>query len=200
MDNARLFFPYEEGDDLFDLYEERLFEDKQFFTTKPLITKVFEARIAKIRKRETAFRALTNTEIPVEQNFCISWEVAHNLPDAYRLFQSIKSKLFLDIYSAKNGIELTNVVTRIFEPYDFYVQHFISNQEHFAAILAHQNVLMSQEPEPSAFAIAITNFEAVGGRKIEDAIELEFAGKELVLLEAKRLSLWRQKEAENGNL
>ena len=59
MQNDHLFFPHRVGDDLEDRYEELLFEDKQFFTTRAIVPKVFRARLEKIRKREEAFRRIS---------------------------------------------------------------------------------------------------------------------------------------------
>ena len=61
------------------------------------------------------------------------------------------------------------------------------------------DILLSKDPEPVTFSMAVQSFEKAGGQTIEDLQQLTFDGKETLLNEAKRLSLWRKKEMKNGS-
>ncbi len=195
MNNPTLFFPHEEDDDLFDLYEERLFEDKQFFKTKPIIPLLFEKRFEKMRKRELAFRSLTNSVIL--ESAIAEYKSVHfnSIPDAYRFFETYKAKTFVNIFSAKSVSELiVHVENLLGAQADYWVPFHIPHDSTEGAIL------LSAVPEPGLFANAINNFEKAGGKTVEDLQQLTFEGKETLLQEAKRLSLLRKKKKENEEL
>ncbi len=193
MENAHLYFPFEEDDDLYDLYEERLFEDKQFFTSRAIFDSVFKKRLEKMGKREKAFRFLTQSKIPEFQVRDIEWQKSSNLPEAYRAFQSVKSILFQEIYTSKTVGELMHWVKQLMQVHQHYVAQMASEN-----IPKEEIIFISKEPEPTELSQAILSFEKAGGKTILDIETLTFEGKEILLAESKRLSLWRQKEMIDG--
>ena len=59
---AHLFFPHTSEDDLEDLWEQRLFEQKQFFLTRPPIRIVWMSRLKKLEKQYQGYLVLTDQE------------------------------------------------------------------------------------------------------------------------------------------
>src|SRR5690554_2656233 len=71
-EQAKLFFPHSSDDNLEDLWEQRFFEQKQFFLTRPPIRIVWMSRLKKLRKQYTSYLILTDQEIP-EENFLLDF-------------------------------------------------------------------------------------------------------------------------------
>ena len=195
MNNAALFFPFEEGDDLYDLYEERLFEDKQFFLNRAIIPSLFEKRMEKMQKREEAFRTLTDSELPTIKFEKIELQNSASISEAYSSFQSEKAKIFQSIFSAKNNPMVIQYIRNLIDLFAQYTSYW-ALKESFDI----NDILLSKDPEPVAFSLAIQSFEQAGGKNIVDLQLLTFDGKDSLLSEAKRLSLWRKKELKNGSL
>ena len=195
MNNAALFFPFEEEDDLYDLYEERLFEDKQFFLNRAILPSLFEKRMEKMLKREEAFRTLTDSEFPEVKSSTIDFPAGNTLSEAYSYFESEKAKLFQAIFSAKNNPKVVQLIRNLIELFTQYSAYL-----ELADTFDIKDVLLSKDPEPVTFSMAVHSFEKAGGQTIEDLQQLTFDGKETILNEAKRLSLWRKKELKNGSL
>ena len=195
MNNAELFFPHEESDDLWDLYEERLFVDKQFFTSRAIIPSLFEKRFEKIMKREEAFREITQTTTKESSHNITKAEKSDSILEAYSNFQSDKAKIFQAIFKAKEIPTLIELVRELINSFITYTSHW-SLRESFVT----KDILISKEPEPVALSKAIQSFDAADGKTAEDLHQLTFEGKETLIAEAKRLSLWRKKEMNNGNV
>ena len=194
MDNAHLFFPHEEDDDLFDVYEERLFAEKQFFTSRVILPSVFDKRFDKIQKMEDAFRFLTQTETPPSSFKKIPKKEPKTVTEAYQGFQSTKAILFQKIFQAEDSATLLAAVRFLMEVFAEYTAHW-----HISEDFATDGILISKEPDPTALSKAILSFTLAGGSTLKDLQLLTYPEKETLLNEAKRLSLWRKKEYANGN-
>ena len=72
---AFLFFPHTDQDDLYDLYEERLFEYKTFFITKFPIEKVYKAKEKKLLQMHEAFTVLSGKEATFKEPFFEKFEL-----------------------------------------------------------------------------------------------------------------------------
>lgn len=191
--NHKIFFPFEEDDDLFDLYEERLFEDKQFFTSKPIISVIFNKRIAKVEKREISFRTLTNTEVISSSVLPFKPIIGDSIPEVYRIMQAAKSETYKEIFSATDAPTVLQLAANLLSIQSQFVHElFIPNYKDDGSIL------LSKEPNPNELAQSVKAFELAGGKNIKDLQQLTYEGKETLLHEAKRLSLWRKKEIKNA--
>lgn len=193
MTNDRLFFPFDDGDDLFDLYEERLFEDKQFFTTKALLPSVFRKRLLKMEQRESAFCRMTEQAPVSVENAAETWIPPLDFCTLFQEFQQKKSSLFQAIFQANRVPELAVKVQQLISLFEVYSLAWQMETDL-------ENVLLAQEPDPVELHRAVQHFQQAGGKKIADAQSLTFEGKELLLSEAKRLSLWRKKEMNHEHL
>jgi hypothetical protein len=193
MNNATLFFPHEEGDDLFELYEERLFEDKQFFTSKPVLPSLYEKRFQKMEQREKAFRFLTSTTQQTDLAIDFPLSEPKNLASNFEQYQRQRALFMQSVYLTATISNLIKLVRDFFPVFENYTRKW-----ELITPFNSLDVILSKEPEPVQLQKSITAFSLAGGMEIDDAEKLTFEGKEILIQEAKRLSLWRKKEIKNG--
>jgi hypothetical protein len=192
MQNDRLFFPYNDGDDLEDLYEELLFEDKQFFTNIAVVPSVLRARLEKIKKREEAYRRITgslSSGKSIELNLLN--ENSFDLLQNYSSFQQDRSIIMQHLFHASDCNQLVEIINQFIDRYLCYLKSWKLED------LGETNeILISKELDPSELFKALKAFSEAGGKKGKDIQSLFFDGKSLLNNEAKRLSLLLQKEIQ----
>lgn len=193
MANDHLFFPHSEGDDLEDLYEARLFEDKQFFTSKAILPSVYERRLQKMEQREIAYRNLTHTARESYLNVHLTWQEPKDFLSNVQQYQAVRAFYLQSMYRCVTVDDLIKLVKTFLAIFENYSRAWQLTSEYNAL-----DVFLSKEPEPVLLQKSIQAFSAAGGVQIEDAEKLTFEGKEILIQEAKRLSLWRTKELKNG--
>ncbi len=184
--DARLFFPYQEDDDLEDLYDERFFEFKQFFLTKSVVGKVFRAKLEKLRKFETAYSVICEQELDLIEPTNVIFNFSDCVSEAFLSFEQQKGELKRQIGQSKNGKELELEVDQIISLVRAYYQkwnHPISSDYTIDSI--------SKEPDSMAILSAIRRFELNGGKTFSDIVEQK-DNRELQI-EMKRVSLLLEK-------
>jgi len=190
MQNDHLFFPHNEGDDLEERYEELLFEDKQFFTTKAIVPKVFRARIEKIKKREEAFRRLTS--IATKESFepaQLLFETTSDLHQNYLNFQKDRALVMQQLYRAQECQVVIALIEQLLNRYIAYLIPWQTNDE-----AETDGVIISKELDPTNLYNALKSFSEAGGINVNEIQTLFFNGKSLLETEVKRLSLLLQNE------
>jgi|TARA_R110000737_G_scaffold17480_2_gene35213 stalled ribosome alternative rescue factor ArfA len=190
MQNDHLFFPHQEGDDLEDRYEELLFEDKQFFTTRAIVPKVFRARIEKMKKREEAFRRLTS--IKERENIelvPLKFESTADIHQNYLNFQKDRALVMQQLYRTQ---ECNSVIRLIEQLVHRYIAYLLPWQ--LVKVEEVEGIIISKEPDPTELYNALKAFSDEGGKNVNEIQSLFFNGKVLLENEAKRLSLLLQNE------
>jgi hypothetical protein len=179
------------SDDLeeaFDLFEERLFEAKQFFLNKPTVSKLFHAQLKKVNFLSRVANALgvqeKDSELRVE-----SIDFFENIADSFSLFERRRSEFRLSVSRAVSPKELEKAVL-----------HFLEIQRVYMAkwpiFSGDNNVVISKEPDPMELLNAL---KAANVRDIVEFSDLNSKRDEIpeaLLNEWKRLSLLRSKELE----
>jgi hypothetical protein len=192
MQNDRLFFSYNEGDDLEERYEELLFEDKQFFTNKAIVPKVYRARIEKIKKREDAYRRISKTESDNEHiELNLFNENSSDLMQNYLAFQKDKSTIMHSLFQVRQCNSLIEIIELYMNRYLAYLQNWKLNE-----LGDTDGVLIAKEQDPTNLYNAIKAFSSAGGKNVNEIQTLFFNRKSLLVNEAKRLSLLLQKEIQ----
>lgn len=183
---SSLFFPLKKGESPVDKYEEMLFEDKQFFTTKVIHPKVFKNRISKMKLREDAYRQIIHEPAPPFAKAMLVFDSrVKTLDEAYRNFMLFKYSVNRQIYAAQCVNELLYYVYRLLESHFTYCQLFESKRmDDFTTPVAIGKPLGEME-----FNLLITRFNELGGKEVDDVFKMDFDGKEALLTEFKRLSL-----------
>lgn len=185
---ALLFFPHNQEDDLLDLYEERLFEYKQFFISKPLIEKVFLAKEKKMMQMHDAFILFQGDEInKIEEIQKNTYAFSENILESFNYYQRIKNQIKNAITNSKSAIELS-----IYSMELIFIHYSYSEKWIILDDLNKQNILISIEPDPMNILKSILEFNSKGGFLFEDLNTKRNILPEMLINEAKRLSLCRK--------
>ncbi len=185
---ALLFFPHNQEDDLLDLYEERLFEYKQFFISKPPIEKVFLAKEKKMMQMHDAFILFQGDEInKIEEIKKNTYAFSENILESFNYYQRIKNQIKNAITNSKSAIELS-----IYSMELIFIHYSYSEKWIILDDLNKQNILISIEPDPMNILKSILEFNSKGGFLFEDLNTKRNILPEMLINEAKRLSLCRK--------
>lgn len=183
QEEARLFFPYDENDDLSDLYVERLFEHKQFFLSKTPIRKVFEARLEKLIQMDKAYGIITGNEAASydsELNEAIGF--SDNILTAFNQWENLKGKSKQLIMFSQTALSLRKNVMDYLQIVDEYRLKWYAEDEINVEISQ-----LSKDEDPMEILSEIKLFEQGGGIYFEDILKL--GTNSFLLKEMKRLSL-----------
>lgn len=187
---AKIFFSFTEGDDLEELWEQRFFDQKQFFLTRPPIEKVFKSRIAKLQKQYDAYLILGGEALPVqtekqEEEIAFSDSVLAS----YRLFHNYRNTFKSKVLQAQHPDQLANVINAWTsmekEYYKLWSSEVSKSNE--------TQVALSKEPDPMEVLKAI---KEVGDDELlfSDLHSRYALLPELLQNEVKRLTLLFEKE------
>ncbi len=184
-EEAKIFFPHTEDDDLQDLYDERFFEYKNFFLSKIPIKKVVDAKINRLLQMENAFRFLQNEEvvsiiIPTTHPTAI--EFSDNVLQAFNQWEQQKGM-------CKQRIVAATTVETLVEAVNYYVQVTQNYWQKWviAPDLEVEVEQLSKEEDPMQLYAAIQQFNVDGGERFEDILTVN--NNLFLLKEMKRLSL-----------
>ena len=185
---AAIFFPHNAEDDLYDLYEERLFEYKKFFITNFPIKKVFLAKEKKMLQMHEAYVLinLSSHEV-IETPFFLKKDSSALLLETFNTFQNKKNELKNKISNATNAIEVSNAILLLLEVQTNYIEKWILDGDFNT-----ENIKYSKEPDPMEVLKSIVEFNKLGGFSFEDLNSKRNILPELLWNEAKRLSLCRK--------
>lgn len=182
-EEAKLFFPYNEEEDLSGLYDERLFEYKQFFLSKTPIRKVFESRLNKLVQMDTAYHILTNNKTEAEE-YLPGEEIHFSdvILEAFSQWEQLKGKSKQQIMRSQDASTLKKNVLSYLHITDNYRSKWYTDQD-----IDIQIDQISKDEDPMEVLEAIKLFEKEGGINFEDILKLNT--NSFLLKEMKRLSL-----------
>jgi hypothetical protein len=170
-------------DNLIDLYEEKIFEFKQYFLTKTPIFKLFESKLSKLEKIGNAYSLLTNSKVEfTETKLEFNGSQAEILAN-YLRFQEEKNRMKTKISHSENAFELVSWVKNLLELEKMNAQHW------FSEIEINANILVSKEPNPMEILEGIKIYNQNGGTNFHQLKKLENNPPEILIQEMKRLSL-----------
>ena len=195
LEEANLFFPCDDIEDIEELYEERLFEYKQFFLSKPIISKVYQAKLSKLMKMHEAFLVISGLGINHKIFSSPHSEFkTSNLKELFDLFQSERNKWKILIQNSRDAIDLKSCVYDVIEMHQKYMQKWpIFDLEN------NESISVSIEPDVMQMLKAIKEVNELGYVSLVDVKRMQFDKTEnnsirMIVLEAKRLSLLRKLE------
>lgn len=170
-------------DDLIDLYEEKIFEFKQYFLSKTPIFKLFESKISKLEKIGNAYSLLTNSNVEFNETKLEFNDSQAEILANYLHFQEEKNRIKTKISNSENAFELVSWVKNLLKLEKMNAQHWFSEIEIDA------NILVSKEPNPMEILEGIKIFNQNGGTNFDQLKKLENNPPEILIQEMKRLSL-----------
>jgi hypothetical protein len=186
---ARIFLGYEPGDELKEVIEDKLFEFKQFFLSKPIIWSTFKARLVKLAVVRKAIACFEEAE-PMPIVNLTAFQSTENVLEAFQSFQQVRNACFLAINRATNCQELEIIIDSLLKSHATYASlwpdiAFVSS-----------TVILSKEPDPMDLLSAIKSVNLSGIRTFPDLAEKLTDESICVANESKRLFLLHQKVKE----
>jgi len=169
--------------DLIDLYEEKIFEFKQYFLTKTPIFKLFESKISKLEKVGNAYNILTNIKVEFNETRLEFKSSQTEILANYLDFQEEKNRIKTKISNSKNAFELVSRVKNLLE------LEKINAQDWCSEVKIDANILVSKEPNPMEILEGIKIYSQNGGQNFDQLKKLENNPPEILIQEMKRLSL-----------
>jgi len=170
-------------EDLIDLYEEKIFEFKQYFLSKTPIFKLFESKLSKLEKIGKAYNFLNNQTFELVEIDLEFTSFQDDVLSSYLHFQAQKNQLKTRISNSNDAFETIHWVNQL-------VALEKSNAEiWFSEIEIDANILVSKEPNPMEILEGIKIFNQNGGMNFDQLKKLENNPPEILIQEMKRLSL-----------
>ena len=182
---ALLFFPHTNEVEIEDLYEELLFEYKQFFINKFPLKKVFEAKEKKMLQMQKAYIHLGG-----KHSVCFSKSIVNNynfplsIKESFQLYQKERNILKNNILKSISTIELSFFINKLFNLQESYTKKWL-----IVSNLPDTEIQITNEPDPMSLLNAINEFNSKGGITFDDLNTKRNISPYLLLNEAKRLSL-----------
>ena len=182
---ALLFFPLKNEDEIEDLYEELLFEYKQFFITKFPIKKVFSAKQKKMLQMHDAYLLLGGNSSTLhlsDSNKEINF--SNTIRECFQNYQSERNSLKNNILKSSNCNEISFFLDKLFLLQENYTLNWLKVTD-----LPDTEIQISNEPDPMSLLSAINEFNTKGGTTFDEINSMRNICPNLLLIEAKRLSL-----------
>lgn len=186
IEEAKLFFKLEEEDDIQDAYDEQLFEFKQFFLSKPIISKVFKSKLEKLAKFEEAFCLLTDSRFKPLIAEKTSIVFSDNVLEAFQRFEQLKSEFKQQISLATSSSDLAQKVDSLLEVTYIYYQKWRTSE-----LLPVEIDVIAKDPDAMELLTAIRAFNLEGGERFEDISSQK--NQPVLMKEMKRVSLLLEK-------
>jgi hypothetical protein len=186
---AKIFFPFNEGDDLEELWEQRFFEQKQFLLTRPPIEKVFKSRVKKLQKQYDAYLALGGPELNAKHDFQEETvEFNSSVLVSYRLFHDYRNVFKSKVLQAQHP----NSLAKIIEAWTAMEGKYHKLWSNEVSKSNETQVALSKEPDPMEVLKAI---KEVGGEELafSDLHSRYALLPEVLQNEVKRLTLLSEK-------
>ncbi|WP_107038850.1 hypothetical protein [Brumimicrobium mesophilum] len=189
IEQAQIFFPNPSNEDLEDLWEQRFFEQKQFFLTRPPIHQVWKSRIKKLEQQFNAFLVLTEQEKPKGKTHKISNEdsaFSDEFIVAFHQFHKQRNLFKSALLKAQYYSELVQVIENWLKTELSYAQYWSHPESKVNEIEA----LISKELDPMEFLKELKATEIlITSPLIKDLKENYNILPENVKKEVKRLTL-----------
>lgn len=194
-EEALIYLPLEDEEELDDLYGEKLFECKQFLINRFPIGKLIKSRMDKCMKVEEAFVALggsvkqfTIENSSLNRHFWASIEPSFpSLPAAFDWYHAERNALKLRLNQAQSAREMNAHLQDLLAITKVYARHW-----HVNLTPSDPNPVLSQEPDPMELQAAFKQFSSADDLTIETLENL--TDDHFLKQEAKRLTFWLKSE------
>lgn len=187
-EEAKLFFHWEEDQTAEDSWEEKLFEFKQFFLTRPPIPQVFLSRLKKLEKMRDAYLVLTDQskeEEVVEEHHDKTYDFSDKVIEAFNLQQGFRMKVKSELLRSNTFSAIQNSIMNWLTHEKSYMLKWRLNEP-----IDKSDILISKEPDPMELLEEIRQFEkrmgALTFEKVKNDLERL---PDMIKNESKRLTL-----------
>ena len=195
QEEAVIYLPIDEENDLQDLYDEKLFELKQFFLNRFPMSKLINARLTKFQNVEEAFTVLGGTvEVGGLEMSNIDLPEFNSIHDLYIWFNQEKNSLRLRLSSAQSYNQVRYVL-------DEYLRITVHYSKYWRIPVDEKDMGMIKigvEPNPMDIQSALTEISTI--EKLDAKHILTLPDENSLKSEAKRLSLWLNFESDEQSI
>lgn len=192
IEEAKLFFPHETDDDLDELWEQRLFEQKQFLLTRPALAKVFRSRLKKLKRQYHAYLLLSHQEDRIKSfsSATRQYDFSEDLIEAFNAYHENRNELKSDVLQANDYASLEKVISAWLSLENAYYSLWYFEKSKAIEL----EVTLSKEPDPMELLGALKTIKEQ--QNITTFQELQNSLHELPEMlqkEVKRLTLLSEK-------
>lgn len=192
-EEAFLFFPHAEDDDIGNLYEQRVFEYKQFFLSSPPFRIVFLAKEKKMQQMHTAYLFFSGkSETQETKAINAVYNFSDLILETFNYYQQNLNLLKNKISQSNTVPELSALTHELLQLRSSYYQNWMIEED-----FIEKEIAISKEIDPMELLLAIQEFNKLGGFTFDDLNSKRNISPILLINEAKRLSLCRKLE-KNG--
>lgn len=189
---AKIFLPHDDFEELEDVYEQKLFEAKQFFLSKFPISKVIDGRIKKLALIEQAWEVLSNEkhsqETPSED---FAFSNTQNLSQIWNEYQQARNSIKLKLQQTNDVLS----VGKMAKSQVNVVRSLCLKLELLPSPEGENSLLIGKEPDPMDIHFDLQGWKENG---VEEVHQMDGITEDSPLgIELKRLSLWLKIES-NG--
>ncbi|XOV67767.1 MAG: hypothetical protein ACFHU9_01085 [Fluviicola sp.] len=178
---AKLYLEVSDLEELDEVYEEKVFEWKNFFVNRFPVSSLFRSKVKQLEKLEAAYQSLgggaqTPEEVLVDLYFSDSFK------EAFHQFSERRSRLKALLFQASSAKLIGYIVAALVDLTQAYAQVWNDSE------LETNGIAVSKEADPMDLLAAIDD---AAHRGVHNISEIEKLPEDhLVVKEAKRLSLW----------
>ncbi|MDG1332762.1 MAG: hypothetical protein P8P74_10550 [Crocinitomicaceae bacterium] len=193
-DEAILYLPVNDEDDLQDSYEEKLFELKQFFLSRFPMSKLIIARMSKFEKVEEAFIVLGGEVSSASNIPVVTLPELGSIHTVYIWYNREKNALRLLLSAAQSYSEVLAVLNEYLRIAMHYAKHWqigVNEEEG-------KSIKIGVEPNPMDIQEALN--ELSEKETIDSQHILTLPDENVLKSEAKRLSLWLNFESNEQSI
>ncbi len=187
-EEALLFLPLEDQE-LDVVYEDRLFDMKQFFLRQVPFSRLYASKVEKMKRLQEAYLALGGKDFTDEgMEAGVKFQKASTLLEGAKAYQANLSFLKAEVMRTSSFPELTKVSERL-----------LKNMRHYAEAFEWQDaeteaVRVSQAPDEMELLAELSRLDNQGIQHPAQLAELN--PDNCVRKEANRLSLWLKMEMD----
>ena len=191
QEEAKARLNYTSGDDLEELFEQHLFEFKQYFVYKPVISRLFNAQLDKLKGASEAANVLgLYFPIAVEEELN-GTTYPENIERAFLLYEKRRSELRIQMMQGVSPNELVQKVQILLAEQQAYFKCWP-----LVEVDEINQIVLANEPDPMDL---LKEIKTMSIRGIQNFSDLSFEENGTCVTfwnEMKRVSLLRQKEKE----
>lgn len=184
-EEAKLFLSVKDNDEIVDVYEEKLFELKQFFLNRFPVSKLIRSKLAGLEKVEAAYKVLGgDVENAQHQNEQVFLNAFDSLKDAFAWYHQQKNSVRLQIMATQSHNDLVQVMKQ----YVKVAHHYAKQWEIPLKEEDKVGIAIGSEPDPMDLQTELNRYQTAG--KDFETFILSLPDENCLKSEAKRLSLW----------
>ena len=183
---ALLYLPVGEGELLEDVYEQKIFEWKNFFVNRFPISKLFGKKLEQLKKLDEAYRVMGGVPVSSVEHLVVDIQFEVDFKQAFLKYAEHRNQMKARLFAAHSAMDILTVVNGLLTLTRSYAKVWTSSG------LETKGIVISKEVDPMDLLSAIEDAASQGVQTITEIGKLPEG--HLVLNEAKRLSLWTKME------